>query len=168
MHVPPQAFRGAGEFGPTFDADVADRLRGVCTPSLAAAAALALALNLSPNALASLRVGEITSSGTALELFGGERRVLPAHTAALVRAQLIDRRDVGAVDDDHFFCQRDGLPLSTTMLRRWLQLVGRRLGIVISSATSRTAVSVSWPIGHQLTLTRLPVYPLAARQWTPG
>jgi len=77
VHVPPQALRGAAEFGPPSGADMANRLRGLCTPGLAAAAALALALQLGPHALASLRVGEIAPSGTTLELRGGERRVVP-------------------------------------------------------------------------------------------
>lgn len=34
VQVPPQALHGAAEFGSTFDADMADRLRGLCTAQL--------------------------------------------------------------------------------------------------------------------------------------
>jgi hypothetical protein len=56
--------------------------------------------------LAPLRVGEITASGTALDLHNGEQRVVPPQASALVRVQLIQRRDQG-VGDDALFC--DGL-----------------------------------------------------------
>jgi hypothetical protein len=163
VHVPPQALRGTAEFGPTFTADLADRLRGLCTPALAAAATLALAGHLGPHALTSLCVGELTTSGTLLQLHRGEQRVLPAAAAPLVRAQLIQRWAQGASEDDALVCRQGGTPADPTVLHRWLQQVGRRLALAIPSTLSPVAAAVSWPVGARLTLSRLPVYPLAAR-----
>jgi hypothetical protein len=165
VRVPSHALRGAAEFGPTSTDLIADRLCGLCAPDLAAAAALALALGLGPHALASLRIAEIASSGTVLELGRGERRVIPTSVSALVRAQLIRRRDQGANCDDALFSQRDGSPLSPASLRRLLQQVSRRLALAIPSTISPAPAGVSWVLGHDLELSRLPIFPLLARQW---
>jgi hypothetical protein len=166
VRVPSHALRGAADFGPTVNVSIADRLRGLCSPGLAAAAALALALQLGPHALALLRVGEIALSGTALELRGGERRVVPPHVSALVRAQLIQRRDRGARNDDPLFSQQNGAPVSEASLRRRLQQVSRRLALAIPSTISPAVASVSGVVGQHLNLSRLPVFPLRAQQWT--
>jgi hypothetical protein len=166
LHVTPQALHGATALAPTLIVSIADRLRGMCIPGLAAGAALALDLHLGPHALASLRVGDIAPSGTTLELRSGERRVLHTHFSALVRAQLIRRRDLGADDDDALFSRQDGTALSAASLRRLLQQVSRRLALAIPSTTSPAAASVSWELEHHLELSRLPVFPLRARQWS--
>jgi hypothetical protein len=122
---PSETLRGTAEFGAPFNVDLATRLRGLCTPGLAGAAALALALQLGPHALASLRVGEIAPSGTALELHGGERRVVPAHASALVRAQLIHRRP------GRLRCRRSLLPAGWDALPR--RLAGPDLAVLRAS-----------------------------------
>lgn len=116
--------------------------------------------------MALLRVGEIALSGTAIELRSGERRVVPPQVSALVRAQVILRRDQGARNDDPLFSQQDGAPVSEASLRRRLQQVSRRLALALPSTISPAVASVSWVVGHHLELTRLPVFPLRARQWT--
>jgi len=66
------------------------RLRGLCTPRLAAALTIALITGLPPPALAALNTVDITPDGSAVNR-AGEWFAVPAHAQALIRALLIER-----------------------------------------------------------------------------
>src|SRR5262249_10911870 len=101
----------------------------------------------------------------ALNLYHGDRRRITAPVAPFIRAQLIHRHDQGAQPEHALFVRRNGKWVDVVSVRRMLQQVSRRLALSIPSIVSPTGASVSWVLGHHLDLSRLPVFPLRARQW---
>jgi hypothetical protein len=118
---------------------LARRLRRIVTPAWACALALTAATAHWDNDLVALTMGDLDDDGRE-GLLAGERFDIPAHAAALVRAQLLVRQDADARDTDPLFVDRQGRGYGT----------GRHLGEGLEQATPRGAAWWPGPRGWPL------------------
>jgi hypothetical protein len=86
-----RAMIGETDLRPTLSPAVADHLRGFCTPSWTAAAALTLLAEPPYGALQGMRIGDVAADGTWATI-ARQRFPIPDYARSLVRAQLLDRR----------------------------------------------------------------------------
>ena len=99
---------------------VASRLRRLVTPAWCCALALAAVGGLYPANLAALNVAAVRAEGTQVELRDGHLEVAD-YASALVRIQLLARRDAGAKDGDPLFVGRTGDRVDPLLLGRRME-----------------------------------------------
>lgn len=81
---------------------VAERLRALCTPLLAAAMTLALVTEMTPAQLCELDLADVDGDGATVQV-DGDRFAIPAYARSLVRAQLLDCAGQRASPTDPLF-----------------------------------------------------------------
>lgn len=115
---------------------LARRLRRVATPAWACALALRAATALPDDHLAALRMKHLSEDGRRV-VIAGERFDVPAHAAALVRSQLLFRRDAGARPSRPLFIDDSGR----------IYRSGRHLRTELERATAHHAAC--WPANRR-------------------
>jgi hypothetical protein len=91
VNLTSRAMIGETDLRPTLSPDVVDHLRGFCTPSWTAEAALTVLAEPPYGALEGMRIGDVAADG-AWATIAGQRLPIPDYARSLVRAQLLDRR----------------------------------------------------------------------------
>jgi hypothetical protein len=120
---------GPADLRPRLDQAAADRLRELCTPSLAAAMTLTLVTEMSPAQLCELDLGDVAADAAAVRV-DGEWFTIPAYAHSLVRAHLLDRASVGAGPADPLFvARRSQQRLGQMAMVGWLGTVSRRTAV---------------------------------------
>lgn len=95
----------------------ASRLRRLVTPAWACALALASVGGLGPVDLARLNIDAVDTDGRHLKV-GRREYEIPDYAAALVRAQLLDRADAGAREDDALLTNANEARFDSVVLGR--------------------------------------------------
>jgi integrase len=111
------------------------RLRGLCTPRLAAALTIALITGLPPSALAALNTADITPDGSAVNR-AGEWFTVPAHAQALIRALLIERAGDDVNSQAPLFTGRGDSRISEHAMRGMLRSVARKAAIALPTRST--------------------------------
>jgi hypothetical protein len=124
------------QIGPTdlrayLDQEVAERLRALCTPQLAAAMTLALVTEMTPAQLRELNLADVDADGATVQI-DGDRFAIPAYARSLVRAQLLERAGQGASPTDPLFVTpRDLKRSSPSAMVGLLGMVSRRTAVTL-------------------------------------
>jgi hypothetical protein len=111
------------------------RLRGLCTPRLAAALTITLITRMPPPALAALNTADITPDGSAVNR-AGEWFAVPAHAQALIRALLIERACDNANPQAPLFIGRGDRRISDHAMRGMLRSVASKTAIALPTRSS--------------------------------
>jgi hypothetical protein len=140
---------------PRLDRTTIARLRGLCTPRLAAALTIALITGLPPPALAALNIGDITPDGSAVNR-AGEWFAVPARAHALIRALLIERAGDNANPQSPLFAGRGDRRISQQGMRGMLRSVATKTAIALPmSSGSPYADPHGWLAYFGLTVAQL-------------
>ena len=153
---------------PVLTRRVAARLRGCCTPTRTAAAALTLATGASAASLTRLSVGDVAQDASTVCLDGLVVE-LPAYARSLVRALLVERATTLPHQPLFVYAsgQYAGRPLQAAALARDLARIAQHAAVTLPGQHPNAAPEV-WLRRHGLTLTRLPMAPPTPAQLTTG